>query len=141
MEQGEVKFIRLITGEDIITEIRPQDNNYILVKPLKIVYAFGDKPGVISIGLVQWLFPEIVDTQEIPIKLADIMTIAEPTVQMEINYWESLERLDKNVSFEFTRGSVTQEDSAFIDDTEEIDEDLIKDMLESMKKVDRRKLH
>jgi len=94
---NEVKFIRLVTGEDLITEVLKSENepNYILLNPLKIVYAFGEKPDVISIGLVQWVFPEVVESQEITIKPSDVITMSNPSIQMEASYWESLAKLEK----------------------------------------------
>lgn len=135
-----IKFIRLVTGEDIITEIKPDENNYTLVKPLKIVYALGEKPGVISIGLVQWIFPDVVASQEMSIKDRDILTMSDPSLDMLKSYRSSIKRLEKNLSFEF----VDESRSMGLDDYEETtpeEFDVLEDLIESMKKRDKGSLH
>lgn len=135
-----IKFIRLVTGEDIITEIKPDENNYTLVKPLKIVYALGEKPGVISIGLVQWIFPDVVASQEMSIKDRDILTMSDPSLDMLKSYQSSIKRLEKNLSFEF----VDESRSMGLDDYEETtpeEFDVLEDLIESMKKRDKGSLH
>jgi len=143
-DPGEVKFMRLITGEDIITEMKSTsvDNNYILVNPLKIVYSVGDRPGIMSIGLIQWVFPEIAASHEIPIKVNDVLTMCDPSAEMEISYWESLKRLEKSISFDFSnkrQSSIKQEQD--YDDMSEYEADLLDELIESMKKMDKGKLH
>lgn len=138
-----IKFIRLVTGEDIITEIKSDENSFTLVKPLKIVYALGEKPGVISIGLVQWIFPDVVASQEMSIKDRDIITMSDPSLDMLKSYRSSIKRLEKNLSFEF----MSEEETMSLD--EEYDEkqlsddefDVLEDLIESMKKRDKGSLH
>lgn len=135
-----IKFIRLVTGEDIITEIKSDENNYTLVKPLKIVYALGEKPGVISIGLVQWVFPDVVASQEMPIKDRDIITMSDPSLDMLKSYRSSIKRLEKNLSFEF----IDESRNMGLDDYEETtpeEFDVLEDLIESMKKRDKGSLH
>lgn len=136
----DVKFIRLITGEDIITGVKAvdEDNKYTLVNPLKIVYVIGDRSGVISIGLVQWVFPDVVATQELPLRQTDILTMADPSPDMLKSYRSSLKRLEKNLSFEF----LTEEQEQ-IDDEEFVSEDydVLDELIESMKKRDKGRLH
>lgn len=138
-----IKFIRLVTGEDIITEIKSDENSFTLVKPLKIVYALGEKPGVISIGLVQWIFPDVVASQEMSVKDRDILTMSDPSLDMLKSYRSSIKRLEKNLSFEF----MSEEETMSLD--EEYDEkrlsddefDVLEDLIESMKKRDKGSLH
>lgn len=135
-----IKFIRLVTGEDIITEIKSDENSFTLVKPLKIVYALGEKPGVISIGLVQWIFPDVVASQEMSVKDRDILTMSDPSLDMLKSYRSSIKRLEKNLSFEFVDGS----ESMGLDDYEEPtpeEFDVLEDLIESMKKRDKGSLH
>lgn len=136
----DVKFIRLITGEDIITGVKAvgEDNKYTLVNPLKIVYAIGDKSGIISIGLVQWVFPDVTATQELPLRQTDILTIADPSPDMLKSYRSSLKRLEKNFSFEFLTEEQEQiHDEEFVSE----DYDVLDELIESMKKRDKGRLH
>lgn len=135
-----IKFIRLVTGEDIITEIKSDENSFTFVKPLKIVYALGEKPGVISIGLVQWIFPDVVASQEMSVKDRDILTMSDPSLDMLKSYRSSIKRLEKNLSFEF----VDKSSSMGLDDYEEPtpeEFDVLEDLIESMKKRDKGSLH
>lgn len=139
-DPGEVKFMRLITGEDIITEMKSTsvDNHYILINPLKIVYSFDNRPGIMSIGLIQWVFPEIAGTHEITIKKNDVLTMSDPSAEMEISYWESLKRLKKSISFDFSN----ERESHFKEDQDyEYETDLFDELFESMKKMNKGKLH
>lgn len=149
--ENQVKFIRLLTGEDIVTEIKRDEKTgeYILIRPLKIVYAFGDKPGIISIGLVQWVFPEVVESQEISVKANDILAMTTPSIQMEASYWDSLDRLEKSLSFDFSgRNKSVQANNLDNYDLEDYnmetssDEvEIMKEQLQTLKKTDKRKLH
>ena len=44
-----IKFIRLVTGEDVVSEVQESENGLCLVNPLKIIYGVNQKTGYISI--------------------------------------------------------------------------------------------
>ena len=149
--ENQVKFIRLLTGEDIVTEIKRDEktDEYILIRPLKIIYVFGDKPGIISIGLVQWIFPEIVESQEISVKANDILAMTTPSIQLEANYWESLDSLEKSQSFDFSgRNKSVQANNLdnfdlkdYNMETSSDEAEIMKESLQTLKKTYKRKLH
>ena len=93
-----IKFIRMSTGEDIISEIvKYNENNeefYILINPLKVIYSVGQTHGGVSIALMQWIFPKICDKQEFPVYSNDIITICSPSKEMEKYYWNVLNKFD-----------------------------------------------
>ena len=74
----ELKFIRLVTGEDLISQIEPADPNKItLIDPYKIIYMFNESVGVVSVNLLSWVFPKITKTTNFVIKESDILAMAD----------------------------------------------------------------
>tara|TARA_R110000868_G_scaffold395874_1_gene667859 strand:+ start:278 stop:715 length:438 start_codon:yes stop_codon:yes gene_type:complete len=95
-----VKFIRLSNGEDLISQLvevrkEEEDSYYILINPLKIVYMTGNKPGILSISLMQWVFHRVCSDQEFTIYPSDVLTMAKPTDSLTEYYQDSLEHFDK----------------------------------------------
>lgn len=103
MEEQPVKFIRLSTGEDLVSEILEvneagQDNYYTLYNPFKIVYLSGRKPGSYSISLMQWVFPKICSNQEFNISKKDVIVISDINEDLIEYYWETINHYDNEVS-------------------------------------------
>ena len=113
-----VKFIRLTTGEDSISEVdevREGDNwHYTLYSPLKIVYSIGSRPNVLSVAMMQWVFPKVVSDQIFNIYSNEILTIANPNEKFVEYYWECVQHFNEvrekqNENIELTRGhSISQ---------------------------------
>jgi hypothetical protein len=93
-----IKFIRMNTGEDIIAELvkhnQEDEECYVLINPLKILYSVSQSQGGVSIALMQWIFPRICDKQEFPVYSNDIITMCSPSKQMETYYWNVLNKFD-----------------------------------------------
>lgn len=96
-EYPAVKFIRLGTGEDIIAELvefkATDEHYYVLNNPMKIVYTAGLAPGMISVMLMNWIFPRISDSTEFVIYPQDIITMGNTTREMTQYYYEQLEKM------------------------------------------------
>ena len=95
-----IKFIRLSNGEDLISQLvevrkEEEDSYYILINPLKIVYMSGNKPGILSISLMQWVFHRVCSDQEFTIYPSDVLTMAKPTDSLVEYYQDSLEHFDE----------------------------------------------
>ena len=91
-----VKFVRLVTGEDIISEIMEVDDttgkHVILYNPLKIMYlASPVSSDKVSISLLEWVFSRISDKQEFKLESRDVLTIAPPTQSLNEYYWDTIE--------------------------------------------------
>jgi len=97
--ESPLKFIRLSTGEDVLTEVLTVQENskehYVLINPLKIVYMVGERPGSLMLSLIEWIFPKICSTQEFILQPKDIITSSDPSDQMADYYYEALYKLDK----------------------------------------------
>ena len=99
LEQS-VKFIRMSTGEDLVSEVvevKEEDNNYyILVNPLKILYMSGTtNPNVVSITLMQWVFHKVCENQEFTIYPNDVITMANANDSLVEYYNDSIEHFEK----------------------------------------------
>jgi hypothetical protein len=103
LEQS-VKFVRINTGEDLITqitEVRSDDeaqNYYILTNPMRLMYVTGtpSRPGMFSINLMQWVFHRICKDQDFTIYPDNIVTIGEPTEDMVSYYWDCVDNFYHN---------------------------------------------
>jgi hypothetical protein len=94
-----VKYIRMITGEDIISEVIELSDNdnhsYMFINPMKIVYMMNNKPGPsMTISVMHWIFTRICDVQEFNINTEDVMTLAKPAAGLVEHYYECLEHFE-----------------------------------------------
>lgn len=94
-EENNVFFIRLVTGEDIISEIIETEidnkKNYTLFNPMKVVYMMDQKPGMLSISLMKWVFSKICDDQEFDLSPHNILLMKQPSQGLIKHYNESVE--------------------------------------------------
>lgn len=145
-----IRFVRLNTGEDLITEIIETKVNeqdaYLFVYPLKIVYLIGEKPGSMLLSLIEWVFPKIAPKQEFLIYPDDVITISEVSDSLLDYYHEALYKLDNNVSIDREgKGKPISNISEVVNPEEEMpteDElEYIKNFIEDLGKNTKRKLH
>jgi hypothetical protein len=145
MESDIVKFVRLTTGEDLITQvtefISDDDHHYVLMSPMKILYLTG-KTGSMTISIMQWVFNRICDKQTFTIYPEDVLMVADATDDIIEYYWDSISFYD-----DMTQTKKEERESSFIEaelDDKSIDDDtardMITEMLETIRK-DRGKLH
>lgn len=89
--ETEVLFLRLKTGEDLITEAQETDQTYILLNPCKVLYLKSPKSGYLSISLMQWIFTKICSEQVFEIDKREVLvkTVAEDSLVK--HYWNSVE--------------------------------------------------
>lgn len=96
-----IKFVRLTTGEDLITEVveikDDKEEYYLLVNPLKIVYLTNDKKGSIMLSFIEWVFPKICDKQQFKIYPNNIVVISQASSKIEDYYYESIIKLENFV--------------------------------------------
>lgn len=146
--ESSIRFIRMNSGEDLVTEMlyvktEESDEYYIFINPLKIVYSISEKPGFVSISLLQWVLPEICDKQQFTVYPNDITTMSQVTEEMENYYWETLIRLQSSQDERLSRRkhkSKESIDDAFDFDVSDEDLGYVKDMLDDIKNG-KRKLH
>ena len=91
-----LKFLRISTGEDVITELTEVPGkgsvqpHYILENPLKVIYAIMERPGVVAVNLISWVFPRITEEQRFVIYPKDVITMGDPSASLKEFYGEAL---------------------------------------------------
>lgn len=92
-----IKFFRLSSGEDIISEVIESEIDgqlsYTLLNPMKVVYMIG-KPGFISISLMEWIFSRVCETQEFELNLNEVITTGTPTKGIIEHYYECVDHFE-----------------------------------------------
>ena len=138
-----IKFIRMNTGEDVISEISKlnlenDEESYIFINPLKIIYNVNPMNGNAIVALMQWIFSSICDKQEFHIYSNDIITMCDPSEKMMTYYMKTMDEFNKKMIDQYEDEDEDEdenEDDRTDEELEEIDE-----MLNEMKNS-KRKLH
>ena len=146
-----IKFLRLVTGEDIISEVIESsiDNKitYTLLNPMKVVYVMNTRPGIISISLMEWVFTKICDHQEFSVGPNNILTTSVPTENLISYYNDCIDhfedrRQDINKKVKFDAPMEQQDHMELFQEQQEEREvpleelqELIKEALEDKKRT------
>lgn len=149
---GEIKFLRLNNGEDVIASIHSDGDEEIkLLNPLKILYMTSSgTPSRLSISLMQWVFQRISSEQSFHINRKEILLIAEANEKLVKYYHETIQhfeeikdRIDEAVRYENSEDPM-MDDEDDEDYQEAIDPEegveMLRDLLESAKR-NHKKLH
>lgn len=88
-----ILFIRMSTGEDIITEVIEINGNSItILNPFKIVYRIDkDLEGVMYLELMHWVFPSLVEKQSFTIDTKNILIMHTPNESLIKRYNNQIE--------------------------------------------------
>jgi len=134
IKEPEIKFLRLVTGEDIIGLIQeiPKDDfdewHYRIQDPMKIVYLSNPiAPTRMSISLMQWIFSRICTEQMFKIYTNEVLTVGIPSASIIEYYNEALDRIDRH--------------EEVIDDNTTIDEDELIESIKDYFKKDTETVH
>lgn len=123
----EIKFLRLNSGEDIITEVQKLDDiTYRITNPLKIMYYYNENIGVMSVSLVPWIYNSISDTHQYDMEKHNILVSTNVSETMTKMYYTILNRIESSLEY---------------DDDEEYDEDTIEETKEMLEDVLKKRLH
>lgn len=95
MSEENIRFLRLVTGEDLISTVEEFEDEfgnvyYVLTNPMKIVYMMADK--TLAMTLVSWVFHSVVEEQEFLLYEKDILTMACPGEKMTLYYEQCTQR-------------------------------------------------
>lgn len=89
------KFLRLKTGDDIISEVvelqEDDQHFYMLINPLKATYLPSGTTGYLSIAFMPWVFPRICDNQQFVIHYDDVLILSDVSEKMNDYYWDSID--------------------------------------------------
>jgi hypothetical protein len=135
MIETSVKFIRLVTGEDIISEMTyietEKDSQYVLSNPMKVLYIPSGKGNMLSITLSQWVYWRICEEQEFTLKDKDVLLVNDCSSSMEEYYWSTIEHLESY------KETVISKESEQSNEVEEVEEDTITSIIEMLKDTKR----
>lgn len=97
---SDIRFIRLVTGEDIVAEVTDVSNGKLLMNnPLKIVYTPSLQTGFLTISLMQWIFTRISKNQTFDMDLHNVLIMTQAEEQLKDHYEQSLNTFkEKNSS-------------------------------------------
>lgn len=143
MEQ-DIRFLRLVTGEDIVSEVKETKSEFVLMNPMKVLYMTSSRPGYLSISLMQYVFSKISYEQVFNMPKVHVVMHSEPRDTLIKYYNETvdhfLSKRDEVVEFE----EEDEDDDGFeLNDEPEEDENgmkLLEDFMKSIK-IDKRKLN
>jgi DsbC/DsbD-like thiol-disulfide interchange protein len=137
--ESSVKFVRLNTGEDLISDVSEIENDdnryYVFHNPMKVVYQMNMKNGGLTVSLMQWVFLRICDEQNFVVYSSDVVTMNKPTDDMEDYYWQTVEHFK---DMKDTLSKKTSFDNDVKDESEYINE--LEDLLQTFGSTNR-KLH
>lgn len=140
----EIKFLRLNSGEDIITELQKLDDiTYRLHNPLKIVYYFNENVGLMSISLVPWIFNRITENEHYDMEKHNIIVSSNISIAMTKSYYGLLNKIQNNIY-----DKEQQETDALVEDVddeyeeeEELNDEELKKTKELLNDVIRKRYH
>ncbi len=125
-----VKFIRLVTGEDIVTQVNEIANGKMIIhNPLKVIYTPSMNTGFLSISLMQWIFTRISKNQTFDLDLHNVLVMSDADTSLREHYQESLYTFEEKLK----DGEEEQYEDDF--DTYDPEEglDMLKDILDKIK--------
>lgn len=89
----QLKFIRITTGEDIISEYQTVNDGegeyYNLHNPMKVVYMMNpERPTRLTVSLMNWIFPNLVADQSFILHPNDVVTMGTPAQEITQYYYD-----------------------------------------------------
>jgi hypothetical protein len=129
-----IKFIRLITGEDIVSEVSDISNGKMYINnPLKVVYTPSMNTGFLSISLMQWVFTRISKNQSFDMDLHNILIMTDADDHLVEHYKESLLTFSKKGNDDDTEYDTIEEQDGI---------DMLNSLLDKIKSNNKKgKLH
>jgi hypothetical protein len=117
INQPEVRFFRLITGEDILAmseEVLGDDfdnAHFLMENPLKVIYMTNPmNTNNMALSLMQWVFDRVCDEQEFKIYTTDILTTGTPNPEFLKHYAEAVIGLSEGNTQDESEGMFMEED-------------------------------
>jgi hypothetical protein len=129
----ELKFLRLNSGEDIVTELQMIDEKtYRIINPLKIMYYYNENVGVMSMSLVPWIFNRITAGEHFDMEKHNVVVSSNLSMTMTKSYYGILNKIKNNMYVQETDDEEEDED---------YDEETIEETKEMLNEVIKKRYH
>jgi len=94
-----IKYIRLVTGEDLITEVLEVDNepHITVYNPTKVLYTF-DGESRIRMQLIEWVFTNLVKSSNFALQRRDILVMQDASDSISKAYTEQVTETSEEAS-------------------------------------------
>ena len=137
----EVKIIRLVTGEDIVGSclFDDDDSAFLIECPMKVVISRAGEFDKTMLIMMPWLPLEIIEDNIASISYQDVITMVNPKEDFIEYYQSTVDRYDALLEKSKQEGSTFENE--FDDEEEELDDETIEQMLESIKERKNKSLH
>ena len=150
-EEKIIAFIRLNTGEDLISEIQETEDTQFscLVSPFKILYKVSEEtPGMIYMELMHWIFPNVISNQYFDINQNNILLCEIPDKSIIKRYHQQIEDYNTFVAnkantqgIDISNPSEMENEDIFYDSNIEGVESINQFLSEVSNPSDKKKLH
>jgi hypothetical protein len=128
-ESSDVRFIRLTTGEDLVTEVTDVANGRVHINyPLKLLYTPSLTSGYLSISMMQWIFTRVSKNQAFDIDQVNVLVMSPADDDLKEHYEKTIisyqNRVDDDESDDY-------EDFSSLNEEEGLE--MLKDVLDKLK--------
>lgn len=136
-EEIQIKILRLNTGEDIIGACLMDDEHGCVgvENPMKLHMRRMPVAGQAMLIMAPWLPLEIIEDNFATINYDDIITVVEPKRKLIDHYTNTVLEIETNLTANET--DLKMEES----EEDDVDEDTMQEMLNSLKEAKKGKLH
>lgn len=89
-----INFLRLKTGDDIVSYVYYRNDEQVVLRdPMLIVMKPDYKSGNQIVGMDSWLPFQIMQSNEVFIKISDVLFISKPSAEFEEFYENTVDKL------------------------------------------------
>lgn len=81
-----VKFVRLKTGEDLISYCVPHVGHLQLIHPVRVYYYIDEDTGKMAITMAEWVTASIIKVPIFELQIGDVLLLKETSDSMETAY-------------------------------------------------------
>lgn len=135
-EEIQIKILRLNTGEDIIGACLMDDEHGCVgvENPMKLHFKRVSMAGQAMLIMAPWLPLEVIEDNFATINYDDIITVVEPKRNLIDHYTNTVLEIEASMMTDKTDLEMEEND-------DDVDEDTMQEMLNSLKEAKKGKLH
>jgi len=136
IQEIQIKILRLNTGEDIIGACLMDDEHGCVgvENPMKLHLRRVSMAGQAMLVMLPWLPLEVIEENYATINYDDIITVIDPKRNLIDHYTNTITEIEATMSMD-------KNDHLLEDEEEEVDEDTMQEMLNSLRESKKNKLH